>query len=106
MKCNLIKTHPELEIRGFSSVCDPDFRKYLESSGIYFVMCHDGALTPAKSEESHLSMEANATDWQKIALRKTIRHFIRSGFNVALVNGLEVRDTKVCEHSQQTRSPL
>jgi len=60
-------------------------------------MCHDGALTTIESEKLHSVVGAGDPDWQKIALRKTIRHFIRLGFNVALANGLEVRDTKVCE---------
>jgi len=103
LKCNLPKTHPEIEIHGFSSVDDPIFGQYLESSGIYFVMCHDGALTTIESEKLHSVVGTVDPDWQKIALRKMIRHFIRSGFNVALVNGLEVRDTKVCEDSLTRR---
>lgn len=99
LKCNLPKIHPKIEIHGFPSVDDPVFRQYLESSGIYFVMCHDGALTTIESDKLHSMVGTVDLDWQKIALRKMIRHFIRCGFNVALVNGLEVRDTKVCEDS-------
>ena len=92
---NLTSSHPEIEIHGFSSVDDPDFRKYLESAGIYFAMCHDGALTTITSKKPHSVVGKGDPAWQKIALRKMIRHFIRSGYNVALANGLEVRDTKV-----------
>ena len=58
-------------------------------------MCHDGAHTPIKSEMNHSVSGVSNESWQKVAFRKMIRRFISLGFNVALVNGLEVRDTKV-----------
>ena len=58
-------------------------------------MCHDGAHTPVKSGMKHSVLSASNGNWQKVAFRKMIRRFISLGFNVALVNGLEVRDTKV-----------
>lgn len=92
---HLPKSHPEIKIHNFSSVHDPTFENYLESSGIYFIMCHDGAHTPIKSGMKHSVLGASNESWRKVAFRKMIRQFISLGFNVALVNGLEVRDTKV-----------
>ncbi|KAI9783682.1 MAG: hypothetical protein M1839_003530 [Geoglossum umbratile] len=89
LKSNLPETHPNIEIHHFSSIYDPTFSEYLESSGVYFVMCHDGA-TQTQSET-----EAPDNKSTKVAFRKMIRRFILPGFSVALINGLEVRDTKV-----------
>lgn len=58
-------------------------------------MCHDGAHAPVLCGTKPSVLGASDGEWQKVAFRKTIRHFILSGFNVALINGLEVRDTKV-----------
>ena len=97
LACHLPRTHPEIEVHSFNSVADPAFTKYMETSAIYFVMCHDGAFAPVKSKTKQPVIDAYNGSWQRIALRKTIQHFIRTGFNVALVNGLEVKDTKVCK---------
>ncbi|MCJ1394369.1 hypothetical protein MMC18_007247 [Xylographa bjoerkii] len=95
LACRLPGSHPEIEIHSFNSVHDPAFARYLETSAIYFVMCHDGAYAPVESKSKQTIMDAYDGTWQRIALRMTIQHFIRTGFNVALVNGLEVKDTKV-----------
>jgi hypothetical protein len=59
------------------------------SSGVYFIMCHDGA-TQAISEP-----QTPRDRFTKFRFRRMIRLFVLLGFNVALINGLEVRDTKV-----------
>jgi ATP-dependent RNA helicase DDX60 len=102
LTCHLPKSHPEIEIHNFSSVHDPAFEEYLESIGIYFIMCHDGAHNPVKFPKKHSVLSVSDGEWQKVAFRKTIRRFISSGFNVALINGLEARDTKV-RQTFQTR---
>ncbi|MCJ1400686.1 hypothetical protein MMC11_003894 [Xylographa trunciseda] len=93
--CHLPGTHPDIEVHCFNSVHDSAFTSYLETSAIYFVMCHDGAYATAESKTESPITGAYDGSWQRIALRKTIQHFIGIGFNVALVNGLEVKDTKV-----------
>ena len=95
--CHLPETHPEVEVHSFNSINDSAFTNYLETSAIYFVMCHDGAYAPVESKSKHPITRTKDGRWQRIALRKTIQHFIIKGFNVALVNGLEVKDTKVCK---------
>ena len=92
---HLPRSHPDIELHRFTSLNDANFGKYLESSGIYFVMCHDGAHTQAMSNKKDEVLNASEGIWSKVALRKMIRYFITSGFNIALINGLEVRDTKV-----------
>ena len=95
LACHLPRTHSAIEVHSFNSVDDPAFTTYLETSAIYFVMCHDGAYAPVESKSNQPIIDAYDGSWQRIALRKTIQHFINTGFNVALVNGLEVKDTKV-----------
>jgi hypothetical protein len=92
---HLPKSHPEIEIHNFSSVHDPTFEEYVKSIGIYFIMCYDGARTPIKFAKKRSMLGVNDGKWQKVAFRKAIRRFISSGFNMTLINGLEVRDIKV-----------
>src|SRR5579862_7221734 len=86
---NLPKSHPKIEVHCFPSLYDPAFDEYLESSGVYFVMCHDGAVQTQSESQTHASKIA------KFEFRSMIRRFILPGFSVALINGLDVRDTKV-----------
>lgn len=58
-------------------------------------MCHDGARALVRPTLKHSEKGKQVAHAQKVALRAMIRRFISSGFNVALINGLEVRDTKV-----------
>lgn len=74
---------------------DPAFKKYLVSSGTYFIMCHDGARAAHHLDIDHSAEEASYWDRQKSTFRRMIGQFMSLGFNVALVNGLEIRDTKV-----------
>lgn len=66
------------------------------SSGTYFIMCHDGARAPNNFEIEYSAEEASYWNRQKSTFRRMIGQFMSLGFNVALANGLEVRDTKVC----------
>ncbi|KAI9764046.1 MAG: hypothetical protein M1840_008922 [Geoglossum simile] len=86
---NLPKSHPNIEIHHFPSIYDPAFNEYLKSSGVYFVMCHDGAV------QTHPESESRGSKIAKVAFRRMIQRFILPGFSVALINGLDVRDTKV-----------
>lgn len=67
-------------LRTFDSIDCDEFKQYLNETGMYFVMCHDGA----QHKRGIIS-----------SLRTKIITFISRGYNVALVNGLEWRDTKV-----------
>lgn len=78
---NVSDVYPTLQLKRFESHVSSDFKSYLVASGAYFFMCHDGADT--KNEQSRKE------------LREMISWFISSHYNVALINGLEFRDTKV-----------
>ena len=103
LSVNLQDTHPAVEIHFFASERDTAFRDYLESTGIYFVMCHDGA-NPAPisnnpplsgaDEEENAKVDAQEMS-RKIAFRAMICLLMSKGYNVALINGLEWVDTKV-----------
>ncbi|CAK4000049.1 P-loop containing nucleoside triphosphate hydrolase [Lecanosticta acicola] len=91
-----LKAHPQIAIRQFPSWSSPDFLQYLHTTSPYFLMAHDGAL-PVDRRSKHV---VNDTDTMqqpasRAPLRRMILSFIARGFNVALVNGLEWRDTKV-----------
>jgi hypothetical protein len=106
LRANLQSVHPDIEIHVFSSVRSPAFAQYLEATDLYFVMCHDGASPSALRKRSILSKhldslqdESHAEEkkaWKvKTLFRLGIYWFLDQGYNVALVNGLEWRDTKV-----------
>ena len=104
LQANLGKAHPSIEIHVFASAHSQDFLDFLEVSGVYFVMSHDGANLVPTSEDSAiqaLSDEAkDDVEKQELSRRRSFRTMICSlitqGYNVALINGLEWQDTKVC----------
>ncbi|KAK3078234.1 hypothetical protein LTS18_008096, partial [Coniosporium uncinatum] len=90
LQCNLPGTGPE--VKTFDSITSEAFDEYRQSTGLYFMMCHDGATLPTRSS---VNMEHSDVAQNKIAYRHMIQSFVRKGYNVALVNGLEWMDTKV-----------
>jgi hypothetical protein len=110
-------------IKEFSSYRSSEFCSYLLTSGAYFFMCHDGSFPESSANkvtvDSHkesetLLEELDSTDdgetdkeqaddsapakevlQYRIDLRRMIYHFMGHGYNVALINSLEFRDTKV-----------
>lgn len=116
-------TQPRLRIELFQSLHCEEFAQYLEQTGIYFIMCHDGAL-PVPTEIGNIRNDSwnegdesstengigdSAGDasagranndnsaWyiNKAALRRMIYWFVGRGYNIALVNGIAWRDTKI-----------
>ncbi|KAL4797903.1 DEAD/DEAH box helicase [Aspergillus venezuelensis] len=96
-----------------------DFGRYLNSVGAYFLMCHDGSGTsdesaqelmnrshhtsgqpdnnaPSSANEHEISDEALLKlELTRHLLRCTIHWFDLHGYNVAILNSLECRDSKV-----------
>ena len=116
LQFNLGQQRSGLQIRVFPSIQSEDFTHYLADTGMYFLMCHDGASTSALSTKKlgshpisdHHDLDGGGSDakvecgsgshdlvHQKIRFRYMIYEFIRQGYNVALLHGLEWRDTKV-----------
>ena len=102
LKVNLGHAHPSIRIETFWSPQDSHFLNYLEATGVYFVMCHDGAsvrrvLVDARGVEE--DKESLNPDRQEISRKTWFRYFmlklIAKGYNIALINGLEFVDTKV-----------
>jgi hypothetical protein len=109
----------------FESPQSEEFSAHLTSSGSYLLMCHDGAFTNRSEEEgssesensdsegsesdsddseledgdsdndSDASSLPTRTETSKYKLRAMIRWFSDRGYNIALINSLEFRDTKV-----------
>jgi hypothetical protein len=103
----------------FTSFRDDDFVQYLKDSGIYFVMCHDGAIPDAAGPNSPLrsdskqDLQADEEDQtllretkdstcspstrrlHQVNLRAMILWFMGNQYNVALVNELHCVDSKV-----------
>ena len=116
LQLNRGQQNSDLQIRVFSSIQSEDFINYLSTTGVYFLMCHDGASTSALSTKksgsdqifNHHNLEGGDSNTEtesgtcfrdqlhnKIGFRYMIYEFIRQGYNVALLNGLEWRDSKV-----------
>lgn len=103
LEVHLPISHSSIELHIFKSVNDSEFHDYLKASGVYFVMCHDGA-NPVPISQDTLIMRESAAEKKRIELLETWRRFrfrgmicwlIRQGYNAALINGLEWKDTKV-----------
>ena len=101
---NVAASQPLIKSKVFKSPRDPDFYAYLEATGIYFVMCHDGASEKMMTSEENFiedadwdSSIANVERFRKTQFRAMIFTLIHRGYNVALINGLDFIDTKVNE---------
>ena len=103
----------------FESLGHADFRQYLEAARPYFVMCHDGAELAVYGEyqedgeeikepegeeddgDDDLAEGGDSPDGaetgveQEMLLKRRILEWMSLGFNVALINELEFRDSKV-----------
>ncbi|RJE24608.1 DEAD DEAH box helicase [Aspergillus sclerotialis] len=112
---NLHRVVPSVGVRLFDGYQSLKFKDYLVSSGAYFFMCHDGALSVRANlnhAEGDLPDSNELSDGQhdrwgdensmpvselqsKLGFRCMIHWFICQSYNVALVNTLECRDTKI-----------
>ncbi|KAF2097657.1 P-loop containing nucleoside triphosphate hydrolase protein [Rhizodiscina lignyota] len=64
----------------FPSASCTEFQEYLQDTGMYFVMCHDGA---------------HSSDASKSHLRYFMHFLVARGYNIALLNGIEFHDSKI-----------
>ena len=106
LSVNIPKSQPTLVIHSFASIQDTAFQEYLRATGVYFVMCHDGANPlplPVNDEKAQTEIAAQETS-RKVAFRQMICQLISQSYSIALINGLEWADTKVscafapCDH--------
>lgn len=106
LRANLKSVHPDIEVHLFPSVRSTSFAKYVATTDLYFIMCHDGATDRSLRKRNILAKDLNALDDEdhdgveaelraKVMFRLLIYWFMERGYNAALVNGLEWRDTKV-----------
>ena len=104
------EAHPVIKLHVFESVKSREFVEFLKTSGVYFVMAHDGANPVAELKDpaiQTLSEKAQAEVQQqessrKVLFRTMICFIINQGYNIALINGLEWQDTKV----RSTNTPI
>lgn len=105
---HLIRHHKAIQpvrVYRFETLSDPIFRTYLDRESVYFVLCHDGASPASKtpSQNPHQNpafayasqRDDDVADPKKLLLRGMILQVMQARMNVALMNGLEWRDTKV-----------
>jgi len=119
LRANLQSAHPEIEIHVFPSVRSTAFAQYVEATDLYFIMCHDGAPSPSVLRKRNLlndddslveedPQEMEASLKVKTMYRLLIYWFLDQGYNVALIDGLEWKDTKVIttvlESTRHTRN--
>jgi superfamily II RNA helicase len=97
LEATLPLSHAAIQVREFTSYGSTEFDKYLKVTSPYFIMANDGARS-AQRKAKHLKNEDDkqlVLSANRTALRDMILFFVESGFNVALLNGLECRDTKI-----------
>ncbi|KAK4895966.1 hypothetical protein LTR27_006137 [Elasticomyces elasticus] len=96
LEVNLPKAHKDISVRCYPSYVSEEFAKYLSVTGPYFLMVHDGAQASSRRGKYMKQTAADSIPVKgRLGLRRMILQFIGRGYNVALVNGLEWRDTKV-----------
>ncbi|PQE30888.1 DEAD DEAH box helicase protein [Rutstroemia sp. NJR-2017a WRK4] len=77
----LPESHPDVKVNSFTSLSSEEFQDYLHTTPINFIMAHDGTAT--------------ANKLVKVVLRGMIWFFNTLKLNVALINRIKFRDTKV-----------
>ena len=89
---HLQSAKPNIKVKTFPSLNSEEFQEYLQISPIHFVMTHDGAAKPGQR-----STDATAPGdiLAKTLLRGMIWWFNTHKLNVALINRIEFRDSKV-----------
>ncbi|KAL8664973.1 MAG: hypothetical protein Q9168_007806 [Polycauliona sp. 1 TL-2023] len=104
LEVHLPLSHPTVKVYNFSSVLDPAFQNYLNASGAYFIMTHDGANPSPPSKDSRLKRHKldlpsveREEHRRRLMFRTTIFAVIDRGYNIALIDGLEWMDTKVSD---------
>ncbi|KAH8731978.1 hypothetical protein GQ44DRAFT_755334 [Phaeosphaeriaceae sp. PMI808] len=106
LQVNLQLVHPDIEVHQFPSTFSDDFAEYLQTTDLYFVLCHDGASVtdlqkraiPQNESEALEDEDSSLNERQKTyksSFRTLIYNLMQRGYNTALVNGLEWQDTKV-----------
>ena len=107
LRINLTSIQPDIEVQVFPSVHSSEFAQYLNATDIYFVMAHDGSPSDALQKRRLLDKSLNALQDEETRLvsdpslhakrifRLLVHWFMSKGYNAALINGLEWRDTKV-----------
>jgi hypothetical protein len=86
LKSNLKKSHPDIDVRSFTSIHSVEFEDYLRTVNVYFVMCHNGAFAAKGGNLESSSSES----WLLL-----VKGFMNHRYNVALINEIEWRDSKV-----------
>ncbi|KAG0652619.1 putative helicase [Hyphodiscus hymeniophilus] len=80
---------PSVAVNSFPSLESAEFKDYLHVSPVHFVMAHDGA---NKNTDTVISESDKCA---KVLLRGMIWYFNIHKLNVALINQIEFRDSKV-----------
>jgi hypothetical protein len=80
-----------VQIYVFGSIQTKEFDEYLAASPIHFVMAHDGALPTTGKFRKEAPLDRRT----KVLLRARIWWFSTHRLNVALINRVEFRDSKV-----------
>ena len=104
LEVHLYLSHPTVKIYTFDSVLDPAFQDYLNAAGAYFIMTHDGANPLPLSKDSrlkHHNLDVQSIESEehrrRVMFRSSIFAVIDQGYNIALIDGLELMDTKVSD---------
>lgn len=92
-----------MQVNTFPSLESQEFKDYLQISPIHFIMVHDGAGKP-KQESTKQTEDGDAS--AKILLRGMIWYFNTHKLNVALINRIEFRDSKVFTMIVESSSTL
>lgn len=82
LAAHLHKKNSDIQVCRFPAVNSPEFQSHVQTYSVYFAMCHNGAMRRqgAQTAESMLHV---------------LQRVMASGLDVAIINEIEWRDTKV-----------
>ena len=89
---HLPSSQPDIQVNTFPSLESREFKEYLDIFPIHFVAVHDGSEKPRQTSVKD-TVEGDVL--AKILLRGIIWYFNTHKLNVAIINRMEFRDSKV-----------
>ena len=92
LNIHLPSSQPDIQVNTFPSLESKEFKEYLDICPIHFVAVHDGSEKPRQISDKD-TVEGDVL--AKILLRGIIWYFNTHKLNVAIINRMEFRDSKV-----------
>lgn len=82
LAAHLHKKNTDIQVCRFPAVNSPEFQSHVQTYSVYFAMCHNGALRRQNAQTAE-------------SMLHVLQRVMASGLDVAIINEIEWRDSKV-----------